>query len=134
MHLMSAAREPKHVDKHVGARIRLRRQVLKLSQTALADELGVTFQQIQKYERGANRVGASRLWDISQFLEVPISYFFEGLESVEPKKDPNENLMLRTISSHDGSKFLEALDKIQEGDVRRQLLSLLRTLADDAAQ
>ena len=108
--------------------------MMKLSQPALADKLGVSFQQIQKYERGENRVGASRLWEFSQFLEVPISYFFEGLESVEPKKDPNENLMLRTISSHDGSKFLEALDKIQEADVRRQLLSLLRTLADDAVQ
>lgn len=71
---------PDPVDVHVGARVRLRRKELSLSQDKLADALGLTFQQIQKYERGQNRVSASKLWQASQYLAVPIEWFFEGLE------------------------------------------------------
>lgn len=69
------------VDVHVGARIRQRRLMLGMTQQALASRLGVTFQQLQKYEMGNNRVSASRLWDIARLMDVPISYFFEGLEA-----------------------------------------------------
>lgn len=68
-------------DKHVGARVRLRRLALKLSQTALADALGVTFQQVQKYEKGTNRISASSLQKVSEVLDVPVSFFFEGAKS-----------------------------------------------------
>lgn len=72
--------EPNPVDVHVGNRIRLRRNVLKITQQQLAKMLGLTFQQIQKYEKGMNRVGASRLWDISRVLEVPMDFFFEDMD------------------------------------------------------
>lgn len=79
---------PEPVDIHVGARIRLRRGMSGISQQSLAEKLGITFQQVQKYENGSNRVGASRLWAISKALSVPVVFFFEGLESetqfVEP--------------------------------------------------
>src|ERR1700760_1136603 len=72
-------RGPNPVDLHVGARIRMRRKLLGVSQQALAESLGLTFQQVQKYERGANRVSASKLYEIARALHVPVPYFFEGL-------------------------------------------------------
>ena len=74
-----APRSANPVDVHVGSRVRLRRQVMKMSQEKLGDQLGVTFQQVQKYERGSNRVGASRLWRMSRVLDVPVGFFFDGL-------------------------------------------------------
>ena len=74
-----AGAEPHHVDRHVGALIRVKRRALGLSQEALADAIGVTFQQVQKYERGANRVSSSKLFEIAQTLDVPLATFFEGL-------------------------------------------------------
>ena len=71
---------PLRVDAHVGSRVRLRRTLLGMNQTQLGEALGVTFQQIGKYERGVDRFGASRLWQLSQVLDVPVSYFFEGLD------------------------------------------------------
>src|SRR6059058_5546845 len=72
-------RLPKPVDSHVGSRIRLRRTLLGMSQERLGEALGLTFQQVQKYERGLNRVGASRLFDLSRVLDVPVSFFFEDI-------------------------------------------------------
>lgn len=79
---------PNPIDTHVGARIRMRRSVLGLSQEKLAEELGITFQQVQKYERGLNRVGASRLWDLSQVLGVPVSFFYEELDDSTKNNSP----------------------------------------------
>lgn len=76
-----------HVDNHVGQRLRQRRQELGLSQTAVADRLEVTFQQVQKYERGMNRISASRLYDLCEILNVPVEYFFDGLEAVADDPD-----------------------------------------------
>ena len=75
--------EPRHVDAHVGARVRARRKAIGMSQTALADAIGLTFQQIQKYERGFNRVSASRLFDVGRALGVPPAWFFEGLSDAD---------------------------------------------------
>ena len=72
-------RGPNPIDVHVGSRVRLRRQLMKMSQEKLGDELGVTFQQVQKYERGANRIGSSRLFDLSRVLDVPVSFFFDDM-------------------------------------------------------
>ena len=77
---MAANTTPDPIDVHVGAKIRVRRKQLGMSQSALAESLGLTFQQVQKYERGANRVSASMLFKTSQKLEAPVSYFFEGLD------------------------------------------------------
>ena len=75
---MMAKKAPNPTDKHVGARVRMRRMMLGMSQEKLGDALGLTFQQVQKYEKGANRIGASRLQQISHILQVPVSFFFEG--------------------------------------------------------
>src|SRR6478672_7051744 len=77
--MMMAKKAPNPTDKHVGARVRMRRMMLGMSQEKLGDALGLTFQQVQKYEKGANRIGASRLQQISQILQVPVSLFFEGV-------------------------------------------------------
>ena len=79
MDTMTLERSPNPVDLHVGGRIRMRRRILGISQEKLADALGLTFQQVQKYERGANRVSASNLYEIARTLQAPITYFFEGL-------------------------------------------------------
>ncbi|MSP33216.1 MAG: XRE family transcriptional regulator, partial [Pseudolabrys sp.] len=73
-----AKKVPNPIDKHVGSRVRMRRMMLSMSQGKLGDALGLTFQQVQKYEKGANRIGASRLQQISNILQVPVSFFFEG--------------------------------------------------------
>ena len=101
------------VDQHVGKRVRLRRTLLGLSQEQLGSYLNITFQQVQKYERGANRISASRLWDISQILDVPISYFFDDMSEETMKASP------RRISR--GAKY--ELDPM----ARRETLELVRT-------
>jgi len=128
-----APRSPNPVDIHVGTRVRLRRQILKMSQEKLGDNLGVTFQQVQKYERGANRVGASRLWKISQVLDVPVAFFFEGLGDQIPVAGVAENdqmpIVYDFINSSDGVSLAMAVSKIKSKAVRRQILELARSLA-----
>lgn len=80
--------DPNPVDVHVGTRMRMRRQLLGLSQETLAAMLGLTFQQVQKYEHGTNRIGASRLWDISRVLEVPIGFFYEDIDRETAEQSP----------------------------------------------
>jgi transcriptional regulator with XRE-family HTH domain len=80
--------EPNLVDVHVGKRIRLRRNILHITQQQLAEMLGLTFQQVQKYEKGLNRVGASRLWDISRVLDVPMNFFFEDMDELSAARSP----------------------------------------------
>lgn len=123
---------PHRVDVHVGQRIRQRRWLTGMTQQRLAELVGIKFQQIQKYETGANRVSASRLWDIAEALGVNVAYFFEGLETEEPKaqvgaKNVPDNLM--------GDK--EAMDLIRSyyaipEDQRRRLFELARVLSDVA--
>jgi len=133
-------RSPNPVDVHVGARIRLRRKILKMSQEKLGDRLGVTFQQVQKYERGANRVGASRLWKMAEVLDVPISFFYDGLsdnmtqtagspslEAAEPDQSP---IVYEFINSTDGINLAKAVLKIKSKAVRRQILELARSLGE----
>ncbi len=133
MNSKHAPRSPNPVDIHVGTRVRLRRQILKMSQEKLGDSLGVTFQQVQKYERGSNRVGASRLWKMSQVLEVPVAFFFEGLGDMMPNMDFAENdqmpIVYDFINSTDGVALATAVSKIKNKAVRRQILELARSLA-----
>ena len=89
MEMLNAAEQgPNPIDRHVGLRIRMRRKELGLSQERLGEAVGLTFQQIQKYERAANRVSASKLWEISRALQAPIGYFYEGLEGADPVEAP----------------------------------------------
>jgi transcriptional regulator with XRE-family HTH domain len=128
-------RGPNPVDVHVGARVRLRRQLMKMSQEKLGVELGVTFQQVQKYERGANRVGASRLYRMSRVLEVPVQFFFEELgeqAEISGLADNDQTpIIYNFIQSTDGVSLAESFSRIKDSKVRRRVLELVRTLADD---
>ena len=115
--------EPNPVDVHVGNRIRLRRTLLGLSQEKLASMLGLTFQQVQKYERGMNRVGASRLWDISKVLEVPINFFYEDMDKSVANQSP------RMFSIPEGDlDFLEEEEEIYNDDPmqRQETIELVK--------
>ena len=108
------------VDMHVGKRVRLRRTLLGLSQEQLGTELNITFHQVQKYERGANRISASRLWDIGQILDVPINYFFDDMTENTMRSSP------RRVSR--GSELLDLSDEqIKDPMTRRETLELVRT-------
>ena len=134
-------RSPNPVDVHVGARVRLRRKILRLSQEKLGEELGVTFQQVQKYERGSNRVGASRLWKLSQVLDVPVNFFYDGLSTEYGGQNESAALLSEGpgqapivydfINSTDGVSLAKAVLKIKNKAVRRQILELARSLGDN---
>ena len=126
------------VDIHVGQRIRLRRTIMGLSQEKLAAALGLTFQQVQKYERGANRVGASRLFDLARILEVPVGFFFEGLAPAEPDPPvapPSDIPTPPAVGMELKRETLElvrAFHCISDPIVRRRVYDLARALADRA--
>lgn len=141
---MNILTDPKHapraanpVDVHVGTRVRLRRQVMKMSQEKLGDKLGVTFQQVQKYERGSNRIGASRLWKISEVMDVPVNFFFDGLSESyargEFAEDDQMPIVYEFINSTDGVSLAKAVSQIKSKAVRRQLLELARAMAKDSS-
>ncbi len=112
----TASGKPNPVDIHVGARVRLRRTLLGLSQEKLGEAIGLTFQQVQKYERGANRVGASRLYDLSRVLEVPVSFFFDDM--------PDE---ISSKSVHERREMSESPDPFDNDPMnRRETLELVR--------
>lgn len=127
-------RKPSPIDLHVGSRVRLRRKMLGVSQERLADALKLTFQQVQKYERGANRVSASKLFEIAGFLDVPVSYFFEGLSgrgTVEgfAESEP-EQFMHGFMMTSEGVELATLLPRLKPRH-RRRILDLVRTLAED---
>lgn len=115
--------QPNPIDIHVGYRIRLRRTLLGLSQEKLASLLGLTFQQVQKYEKGLNRVGASRLWDISKVLETPISFFYEDMDKDVASQSP------RTFSLPENKKLSfdeETAEFSSDPMLREETLELVR--------
>ena len=127
----SSMRAPAPVDSHVGSRIRFRRRVLGLSQQQLADAIGLTFQQVQKYELGRNRVSASKLYDIAGFLTAPISYFFEGLPDPDEARAQLEDgpapdrLIHEFLGTSEGIELVRRFMAADSG-LRRGILSLLR--------
>jgi transcriptional regulator with XRE-family HTH domain len=130
-------KKPNPTDIHVGSRIRLRRNMLGMSQEKLGENLGITFQQIQKYEKGTNRVGASRLQAISNILGVPVSFLFEdapGQPATVGKgfaEDQSAGFSLDFCSSTEGLQLNRAFVKIQDQKVRRKVIELVKALADD---
>lgn len=121
---------PHPVDRHVGVRIRMRRKELGVSQERLAEALGITFQQVQKYERGANRVSASKLWEIATTLKTPVAYFYDGLschESAIAQRDATQEFMM----SSDGIELVAAFPRISEPAIRRKIVELVRAVADE---
>ena len=130
--------KPNPVDVHVGGRVRLRRTLLGLSQEKLGEAISLTFQQVQKYERGANRIGASRLWDLSRVLDCPVSYFFEEMEE-EVKAASPRNLSEQTyepskkelepMTKRETLELVRAYYKITDPQVRRRIYELAKSLA-----
>lgn len=120
---------PDEIDAHVGARVRLRRTMLGLSQENLAEGLGVTFQQVQKYEKGTNRVGASRLQHIAAALDVPVSFFFEGSPGpLAGKGDEGSEILTQMMRSKDCVELTRAFLAIEDKQVQRNILALVRSL------
>lgn len=126
-------RGPNPIDRHVGLRIRLRRKELGISQERLAESIGLTFQQVQKYERAANRVSASKLWEMARALSTSISYFYEGLSDAAgaPCSNlPNETLQ-DFLLTPEGMELATVFPRIPAGRVRRRMLDLVRAMAGE---
>lgn len=120
------------VDVHVGKRIRQRRWLVGMTQQQLAESVGIKFQQIQKYETGANRVSASRLWDIAEALGVNVAFFFEGLDAAAvEKKDGMKNVPVDVMGDKEAMDLIRSYYSIPE-DQRRRLFELARVLSDVA--
>jgi len=136
--------KPNPIDVHVGARVRLRRTLLGMSQEKLGEALGLTFQQVQKYERGANRVGASRLYDLSRVLDVPVSFFFDDMNDELKSQSPAQIIGLTELQEapahfeHDPMAKRETLElvrayyRISDPQVRKRVYELAKALADMA--
>jgi transcriptional regulator with XRE-family HTH domain len=124
-------RNPHPTDQHVGSRIRMRRLMLRKSQTDLAKALGITFQQVQKYEKGANRVSASRLQQISLFLEVPVPFFFEGLPVRSEKTDQAgyAHHVAEFLSTSEGIALIKAFMALKRLELRRSVVRFVEDLA-----
>lgn len=129
------AANPDPIDIHVGSRVRLRRTLLGMSQEKLGDALGLTFQQIQKYERGANRIGSSRLFKLSQILDVPVSFFFDDMpEEVEQanrglSESHAEPFEADQLSRRETLELVRAYYKIEEPKVRKRMFELVKSIA-----
>jgi transcriptional regulator with XRE-family HTH domain len=128
-------RPPDQIDVHVGHRVRLRRMMIGLSQERLGEKLGLTFQQIQKYEKGANRISASRLFRIAEVLDVPVAFFFEGLpgrhgedETTGFAEDNPAPYMLDFIGTPEGLQLNRAFTRIADPAVRRRIVDLVKSL------
>jgi transcriptional regulator with XRE-family HTH domain len=129
-------KKPNPVDTHVGSRVRLRRMMLGMSQEKLGERLGITFQQIQKYEKGTNRVGASRLQHIASVLQVPVSFFFEDApgqpEGAEGFADSGSRTYLTEfLSTPDGLQLNRAFARIADAKLRRRIVDLVRAVAGE---
>ena len=125
---------PNPIDRHVGARVRMRRLMVGLSQSKLADSLDVTFQQVQKYEKGANRIGASRLQQLARVLDVPPAFFFDGAPaSATPalglNEDPGNAYVVDFLSTTEGLQLNRAFSAIKDAKIRKSVLDLVERIA-----
>ncbi|WP_183189247.1 helix-turn-helix domain-containing protein [Ancylobacter tetraedralis] len=127
-------KSPNPIDKHVGSRVRMRRMMVGMSQEKLGENLGITFQQIQKYEKGTNRIGASRLQNISSVLGVPVAFFFEGIPNTTPgtagfAEDASPAYVADFLATNEGLALTRAFLKIPDSKVRRRIVDLVEALA-----
>lgn len=132
-------KKPNPIDIHVGSRIRLRRNMLGMSQEKLGENLGITFQQIQKYEKGTNRVGASRLQAIASVLQVPVAFFFEDAPGRENgnaglAEDSSTTYVVDFLNSPEGLQLNRAFVRIADGKVRRKVVDLVKALAAEETE
>ena len=127
--------KPDPVDVHVGSRVRLRRTLLGMSQEKLGDALGLTFQQVQKYERGANRIGSSRLFQLSKILDVPVSFFFDDMETASAAgargmSDANSvPFEAEQLARRETLELVRAYYRITEPTVRKRIFELVKSVA-----
>jgi transcriptional regulator with XRE-family HTH domain len=135
---MMAKKAPNPTDKHVGARVRMRRMMLGMSQEKLGDALGLTFQQVQKYEKGANRIGASRLQQIAEILQVPVSFFFEGAPSSPghsggggASEAASPAYVSEFLATSDGLALTKAFMRIKNPKLRRRIVELVEQISQD---
>jgi transcriptional regulator with XRE-family HTH domain len=129
-----AKKTPNPIDKHVGSRVRMRRMMLGMSQEKLGDALGLTFQQVQKYEKGSNRIGASRLQQMSQILQVPVAFFFEGAplmpgETSGLGEAPSPAYVTEFLATTDGLTLVKAFMRIPNSRLRRRIVELVEEMA-----
>ena len=134
---MAAKKAPNPIDKHVGSRVRMRRMMLSMSQEKLGDALGLTFQQVQKYEKGTNRIGASRLQQIAHILQVPVSFFFEGAPHVGGHhgggmgEAPSPAYVSDFLATSDGLSLTKAFMRIKNNKLRRRIVDLVEQIAGE---
>ncbi len=136
---MASKKSPNPIDIHVGSRVRLRRMMLGMSQEKLGEALGITFQQIQKYEKGTNRVGASRLQHIATVLKVPVSFFFEDApgtpeEAAGFAENSGHSYVVDFLSSTEGLSLNKSFVRIKDARVRRRIVDLVQTLAAEEGE
>lgn len=136
-----AARKPHHIDVHVGSRVRLRRMFIGMSQERLGEQMSLTFQQIQKYEKGTNRIGASRLFQLAEVLSVPVGFFFEGLEAPVQgagaggfAEANSESYVMNFLDSREGVELNRAFVRIKDPKVRKSIVDMVRAMADAEQQ
>jgi transcriptional regulator with XRE-family HTH domain len=132
---------PNPIDKHVGSRVRMRRMMLGMSQEKLGDALGLTFQQVQKYEKGTNRIGASRLQQISNILQVPVAFFFEGAPHLEGgpaplgiEDAPSPAYVSDFLATSDGLSLTKAFMRIPDAKLRRRIVDLVQQIAGEESE
>lgn len=131
------------VDIHVGKRLRLRRTMMGLSQEAIAKAVGITFQQVQKYEKGTNAMNAARLFEFARFMNVPVAYFFEGMEGLSASGTQDQLLGFSEadaefehkprVSDRESLEMMKAFKRIDEQVIRKRLSDLVRAIADNKA-
>ena len=129
-----AKKAPNPIDKYVGSRVRMRRMMLSMSQEKLGNALGLTFQQVQKYEKGTNRIGASRLQQISNILQVPVSFFFDGAPELSPRSGefseaPSPLYVADFLATSDGLALTRAFMRIEDSKLRRKIVELVEQMA-----
>jgi len=129
-------KSPNPTDKHVGGRVRMRRMMLGMSQTELGNSIGLTFQQVQKYEKGTNRIGAGRLQQIARILKVPVGFFFEGSPreggaASETDQAPLPSYVNDFLATSDGLALTKAFMQIKDANLRRRIVSLVQEITDD---
>ena len=125
-------------DKYVGSRVRMRRLMLGMSQGTLADQLGITFQQVQKYEKGTNRISASRLQQMCQILQVPVPFFFDGAPHIAGQvgkgvEAPSPAYISDFLATSDGLALVKAFMQINQSELRRSIVRLVEAIVGDAA-
>ena len=133
------SRRPNPIDVHVGTRVRLQRMLRGISQEKLGEKLGLTFQQVQKYEKGVNRIGASRLFDLANVLGVPIQFFYDEAPAMEGRvppqpgfaERPSETYIFEFLNTREGLELNRAFAKISDPRSRRAVVELVRAIAQD---